>query len=649
MSRRPQISAPTNFRHLHSETFAFPSLPQQDQQDQVHQFHQYQHEQQQQFREQQQAFQQQYLQRYQQHYRQQYQQHFQRRPPSFQPLNFTHLPSPLFSSFQRATGAEYGNGGATDEDIIMVPPRVHTRDGSHGDDDNLSINLAQLDRSYSTMSFHVPRRAIGGGAASGGSVLGSVRSGRTGSRGNVNGASTLHIHSSGAGASAGAADAYNASQPPTIPQRSRLRSHSSPGVDSMVERIASALIEVERLQAEIDSVIERQSIYISSRPSTAYETIVDGGRASTALGAFEMPSVPAMPAAAPSFAERLSTERPKTAPPRSSTYFPPVEDEIQHQELLLQQQQPQQQTHYTPVGSTTIAGSSNVSLASAASVASAAAKAAKAKAKAAAVTTASMRGGGSSGCGPRINGHPIDVPLAPPLPLVLRPPLRKKKSFSRVSSWLSFHQGGDGFLGGNGHHSSGLHERGMSFDSVTNQPQPVTQRDGFYQCIPPSQATGDAGDKPRTSLDSFVSTVDTLSTWTTEREEAEKQQLENERADGEEKRYRPSPVSVPPQPMYQPPPPPPPQAYPMPLTTTWSPSSSLVSSPVSSSAATAATAARARLQDSPTPTPTSATTTTTTLTSTLTATLTATTMTTAAEKPGSLLASHRPQSVGVAF
>lgn len=59
------------------------------------------------------------------------------------------------------------------------------------------------------------------------------------------------------------------------------------------------------------------------------------------------------------------------------------------------------------------------------------------------------------------------LPPPPPLPLLLpRPPLRKKKSFSRVSTWLS-----------------GGHSRHLSLDSVTNAPVPVTARDGFYQCV----------------------------------------------------------------------------------------------------------------------------------------------------------------------
>lgn len=66
-----------------------------------------------------------------------------------------------------------------------------------------------------------------------------------------------------------------------------------------------------------------------------------------------------------------------------------------------------------------------------------------------------------------------DVLPPPPLPLVLqssRPPLRKKKSFSRVSNWL--------FPGPDNEHT-----RNISLDSVTNMPKPTTSRDGFYQCV----------------------------------------------------------------------------------------------------------------------------------------------------------------------
>lgn len=64
-------------------------------------------------------------------------------------------------------------------------------------------------------------------------------------------------------------------------------------------------------------------------------------------------------------------------------------------------------------------------------------------------------------------------PPPPPLPLRLRPPLRKKKSFSRVSSWLGF-QGGE------------QHNRDISLDSITNIPRPTTGNDGFYEVAQPT-------------------------------------------------------------------------------------------------------------------------------------------------------------------
>jgi hypothetical protein len=154
-----------------------------------------------------------------------------------------------------------------------------------------------------------------------------------------------------------------------------------------------------------------------------------------------MPSIPALPAAAPSFAERLSTERPHTAPAQALETH--SAETLPSQRAALFSHPPRQSP-----------GLKSPS---------------------------------------RINGRPVDVPLAPPLPLVLRPPLRKKKSFSRVSSWL--------FPG-----EDGQHHRDMSLDSITNKPKPVTGKDGFYQCVTPAEAA------ERRSVD----TVSTASSWTTE-------------------------------------------------------------------------------------------------------------------------------------
>jgi len=221
----------------------------------------------------------------------------------------------------------------------------------------------------------------------------------------------------------------------------RARAYTSPSVERIAERIASAMIEKEMLQAEIDSVIERQSIYVNSRPSTAHG--MEGTSTQAAIGFSPtltdadlepMPSIPAMPAAAPSFAERLSSEgRPHTAPSQHIRILPrePSAAELSAVSLIHPHKQVRDE---------------------------------------------------------------LDRPLAPPLPLVLRPPLRKKKSFSRVSNWL--------FPGAE-------HHRDISLDSVTNRPMPVKGRDGFYQVGIP-EAAG------RSSVD----TVSTASTWETE-EEAE--------------------------------------------------------------------------------------------------------------------------------
>lgn len=81
----------------------------------------------------------------------------------------------------------------------------------------------------------------------------------------------------------------------------------------------------------------------------------------------------------------------------------------------------------------------------------------------------------------------------PPLPLVFRPPLRKKKSFSRVSTWLFPNQD---------------HNNNTGFDSVTNKPQPVKGGEGFYQCVATGQPAG------QNSCDS----LETLSNWDSEDE-----------------------------------------------------------------------------------------------------------------------------------
>lgn len=223
--------------------------------------------------------------------------------------------------------------------------------------------------------------------------------------------------------------------PPLIPPRARnrARAQTSPDVEAIKARVASAMLEVERLQQQIDTAIERQSLYANSRPSTPHSM------ARTIPDMEPMPSIPALPPAAPSFAERLNSEidRPRTAPIKSHISA--------HRRANTAGDAPA--SPHTPPPRP------------------------KPKAKAKAKRPES--------------------PLQPPLPLVLRPPLRKKKSFSRVSNWL--------FPGAE-------HNRDVSFDSVTNLPRPVTGKDGYYQCV----SLGETGGR-RQSND----TVGTVSTWET--------------------------------------------------------------------------------------------------------------------------------------
>ncbi|KAL2266942.1 hypothetical protein VTJ83DRAFT_4219 [Remersonia thermophila] len=258
------------------------------------------------------------------------------------------------------------------------------------------------------------------------------------------------------------------SAPPKIPPKSRARAYTAPsaapGTERIVERIASAILEKERLQAEIDRVVERQSIYLG-RPLTGYDMRMFprgacAGPGLTAAGWEPMPSIPAVPAAALSFAERLSAERPRTAPSRSRSA--PEPDPIQElPELADAGEEAQPRTLASPCelyASPTAYESLRISPVAAPAATD------------------------------------LDLPLAPPLPLVLRPPLRKKKSFSRVSSWLF-------------HPDEAVSSSHLSTTAaiVTTSPRPVREADGFYQCLAPPEGL------PRTSME----TSSSVYTWET--------------------------------------------------------------------------------------------------------------------------------------
>ncbi|KAM0472857.1 hypothetical protein ACHAPX_008534 [Trichoderma viride] len=224
-----------------------------------------------------------------------------------------------------------------------------------------------------------------------------------------------------------------------------VRDYTPSDMEAIKERVACAMNEVEELQKKINDIIERQSIYTASRPSTAHSMArtVPGklkteplrGRLSqlTHADAAEVPIIPALPPAAPSFAERLNTEvsLPNTGSITASIHISQLEayEETLDNIRQLSQLMPMQEERSPP-------------------------------------------------------------PPPPPLPLVLRPPLRKKKSFSRVSTWL-FQEPG--------------RARNQSMDSITNAPLPIKGSEGFYQCVTP----------PRRPDRRSTETFDTLSTWST--------------------------------------------------------------------------------------------------------------------------------------
>ncbi|KAF4125275.1 hypothetical protein GMORB2_4115 [Geosmithia morbida] len=236
--------------------------------------------------------------------------------------------------------------------------------------------------------------------------------------------------------------------PPPVPEKSqaRERAYTSPDVESIRARIAQAMAEAERLQQRIDNVIERQSIYSASRPSTAHSM-------TGAMSELEpMPSIPALPPPAPSFAERLNCEfeRPRTTPPK------------------MEVSGPSRPSRHHPDAN---------------------------------------RNGDDGDYYQVIDDIDSDTPPLsslppPPLPMVLRPPpLRKKKSFSRVSNWLfprDQRQQRE-------RESQGQHSRDISLDSITNLARPVKGTQGFYQCVAP-------GGQGHDSFDSMA----TISTWDSE-------------------------------------------------------------------------------------------------------------------------------------
>lgn len=225
---------------------------------------------------------------------------------------------------------------------------------------------------------------------------------------------------------------------PKPPPPARLRAMTEPPA---YERVKSALhekLELERQLKDIDELIEeRRSIYLSSRPAsratstrpTSMTSVYQDSEGSYLPFSFQshhsqsLEPMPTPPPAKPSFAARvalpLADQRPRTAPSKT-VHIPTRLKSFTEASATFAAPPPFQ----TPSPSKTIKPKRS-------------------------------------------------LPPPPPLPLALQAPhpLRKKKSFSRVSNWL-FPE----------------HTRNISLESVTNTPKPVTAKEGFYQCVELAQS-----------------------------------------------------------------------------------------------------------------------------------------------------------------
>ncbi|KAJ4385507.1 hypothetical protein N0V93_009935 [Gnomoniopsis smithogilvyi] len=267
--------------------------------------------------------------------------------------------------------------------------------------------------------------------------------------------------------------------PPRIPPRAktRPRAYTSPSVEAIVERIASAIIEKDLLDAEIHSLKSRASMCMS-RPSTSY-------------GLDEpIPAFPVVPPTAPSFAERVSLDRPRTAPSTQTPFQPPPPPQPAPA-------MPPRRTRPRPPPFPERKSSFKAPQWKP-NQPSRSASAPETQPKQA--VRASAFNSHPPYTSPKIIDNSIDVsvPLAPPLPLILRPPLRKKKSFSRVSDWLFPAESDKENTSPAAISPFAVHKRHMSIDSVTNAPRALTDKEGYYQTLPPSALFSG----PRRSLDS---------------------------------------------------------------------------------------------------------------------------------------------------
>ncbi len=220
---------------------------------------------------------------------------------------------------------------------------------------------------------------------------------------------------------------------PKRPEVARLRANTMPVLTEQVERVKTAISEkaaLDRQLAELESQIaERTSLYSRSRPGS-----IDPSGAPQLPEPREVP--PPLPRKnTPKIGVKGDEEmvRPKTAPSRPTVHIP-------HRSKSFDE-----------------AHSAFSSLSSASPA------------------------------------PPPPLPLFLPCQATAPKKMRKRKSFSRVASWL--------FPGS----AVQQHTREQSMDSVTNDPKPLSKGQGFYQCVdyrPPTHV--------RKNSDDTVATVSTL-------------------------------------------------------------------------------------------------------------------------------------------
>lgn len=213
--RRPRISAPSDFRHLQSGSGPLRIAPPPE--DEQERFHHATHTS---------------AQEAETHTQLRPRPNRPARPSSFRPLELS-----IYRRNSRRISSMMSFFEMPGSNATAIPEPAHLRERL--DNDHQLVRQ----RTTSSVPFHLPLRPATDTASS-----------------QEDSTSSSASHSS------------DEQKPPAVPEKSlaRGRAYTSPDIESIRARVANAMIEAERLQQRIDHVIERQSLYSASRPSTAH-------------------------------------------------------------------------------------------------------------------------------------------------------------------------------------------------------------------------------------------------------------------------------------------------------------------------------------------------------------------------------------------